>query len=98
MTNFETCSEKQSTSQLGEEATIKITALFLVLFHSTQSSKVDEIQQPALQVASSIFKIVKVYFSATPTLIVGFRFLLTVTHWFGIFLRIILVTYTLSAI
>jgi hypothetical protein len=59
MTNFETCSDKQSTSQLGEEATIKITALFLVLFHSTQSSKVDEIHQPALQVASSILKIVK---------------------------------------
>jgi len=36
MTNFETCPEKQSRSQLGEEATIKIIALFLVLFHSTQ--------------------------------------------------------------
>jgi len=40
----------------------------------------------------------EVYFSATSTSIVGFWFLLTVTHWFGIFLRIILVTYTLSAI
>jgi hypothetical protein len=36
MTNFETCSEEQSRSQLGEEETVKITALFLVLFHSTQ--------------------------------------------------------------